>query len=107
MEGVLLLRKQFQFLTALPNLGLIMLALQALCRNSCLAPPPSPQPAVSCATRHLVATAVLTIILPQRSRKFSENGHLSMPERGGRASGHQAEMSQWGFPWCCSAWRSL
>lgn len=94
MEGVLLLRKQFQFLAALPNLGLIMFALQALCRASCLAPPPSPRPAASCATRHLVATAVLTIILPQRSQKFSENGHLSMPERGGRASGHQAEMSQ-------------
>lgn len=107
MEGVSLLRKQFQFLAALPNLGLIVFALQALCKASCLAPPPSPRPAVSCATRHLAATAVLTIIIPWRSRKFSENGHLSVPEGGGRASGPQAEMSQWCFPWCCSAGRSL
>lgn len=42
MEGVSLLRKQFQFLPALPNLGLIVFALQALCKASCLAPPPFP-----------------------------------------------------------------
>lgn len=107
LEGVSLLRKQFQFLAALPNSGLIVSALQALCKASCLAPPPSPRPAVSCATRHFVATAVLTIFVPRRSRKFSENGHLSVPEGGGGASGPHAEMSQWCCPWCCSAGRSL
>lgn len=81
MQRVLLPRKQFQFLAALPNFGLIMFVLQALFRTSCLAQPP-PQPAVSCATRHLVATAVLTTILPQHCRKLSEIGQLSMPEGG-------------------------
>lgn len=82
VQGVLLPRKQFQFLAALSNFGLIMFVLQALFRTSCLAQPPSPQPAVSCATRHLVATAVLTTILPQRCRKLSEIRQLSMPEGG-------------------------
>lgn len=80
MQRVLLPRKQFQFLAALPNFGLITFVLQALFRTSCLAQPPSPQSAVSCATRHLVATAVLTTILPQRCRKLLEIGQLSMPE---------------------------
>ena len=74
MEGVLLPREQFQFLTALPNLRLIMPVLQALFRTRCLALPPSPQPTVSCAIRHLVATAVLTIIhasIPETLREWA------------------------------------
>lgn len=63
-EGVFLPRKQFQLLAALPSVGLIMFALPALFSPSCLALPPSLQPAVSCGTRHLAATAVPTVILP-------------------------------------------
>ena len=48
VEGVLLPRKQLQFLAGLPTLGLIISVLQALFSTSCLVPPPPPQPAASC-----------------------------------------------------------
>lgn len=78
MEGVLLPRKQFQFLMALPSSGLIMFVLQVLFGTSCLASPPLPGlqlPWHQTLSHHSCADAPLL----QCSWKFSGNGHLSVP----------------------------
>lgn len=78
MEGVLLPRKQFQFLMALPSSGLIMFVLQVLFGSSCLTPPPLLRlqlPWHQTLSYHSCADAPLL----QRSRKFSGNGHLIVP----------------------------